>query len=457
MKIGIMGPEASIQMILKNTVRSSVLAEMIPIPCNPDEAGLLAAEWQKKLDGILFTGFLPYMAACRKVYPRIPWEYMSRTTTAVLEALVNASYSSGCDISRITYDLQESASEDFLVSLLANAGIPKERIGVYCFRSPAQLLYKSEDYNKKVYAFHMDNLKSGKARVCLTGMESIQKLISAAGYPAFWIQPSRESIIEQLNALLLRCKTEQSRRHLSSARPFVLAVSIQDSHVTGDIEQGEFIRHHIYSTTADHLYNFSQRNGAAMEYHENAASYLYMQQSWLSNEGLGALIQRLCRKLCDTDGVLAVYLGVGSGTTMGLAKACAERGRQLAELQKTTCYYVLERSGANEVLAGPFIYEKKELDMNRSEIMDRLERISRESGLGIGTVKALYDLTEEYELSITTVRELSNLCGMTNSYLNRILSRLEDAGYVETVGRKPVDGPGRPQRLIRLKLRLSEA
>lgn len=92
----------------------------------------------------------------------------------------------------------------------------------------------------------------------------------------------------------------------------------------------------------------------------------------------------------------------------------------------------------------------------RSKIMERLEQISKESGLGIGTLKTICDVTEEYDIEITTVRELASLCSMTNSYLNRILCQLEDAGYAETVGRKPVDGPGRPQRLLRLKLRPPE-
>lgn len=456
MKIGIMGPSASIQMILNNTVHNSILAEMIPIPCNPDEAGDLATEWQEKLDGILFTGFLPYTAACRKVYPRVPWEYMSRSTSSVLEALLNASYSIGCDISKVTYDLQENANEDFLTAILVDAGVPKERICVCCFKCRTQLIYRTDDYNEKVYAFHIENLKSGKAKVCLTGSESIQEKIVAAGYPAFWIQPTKESIAEQMNTLLLRCKMVQAQKEADNSRPTVIAISLQTSHTTGDIGQGEFIRHHISSTTADHLYTFAQRNGAAVEYHENSASYLYMLHTWASEESYDLWIQRLCKKLCNTDGVVALFIGVGSGATIGLAKACAERGRQLAELQKTTCYYILENNGANETLAGPFLYGKKEKAVLRSQTMDQLEKISKETGLGIGTVKIINDLLKEYDIDITTVRELANLSGMTNSYLNRVLSKLEDAGYVETIGRKPIYGRGRPQRLIRLKFDLTE-
>lgn len=456
MKIGVLGPDPSIQMFLKATVQNAVLAEMISLPCTLDDVGATAAEWQGKLDGLLFTGFLPYMTACRKVSPRIPWEYLSRTTTSVLEALLRISHSTGCDISKISYDLQENASEEFLVSLLEGVGISRERSCVYCFRSRAQLLYRRNDYNEKALAFHMDNLRSGRARVCLTGIEEIQQQISAAGFPAVWIQPSKESMMGQLNALLLRCKTEQGKNPAGGVRPFVMAVSIQERSATGDLEQGEFAHHCISNAVAEHLYHFAQRNGAAVEYHESATSYLYLQQSWLNHEELIALIQRLCKKLCGTDGVAAAFLGVGSGATIGLAKACAQRGRQLAEVQKLTCYYILERSGPNEILTGPFTYEKKEKAVMRSKIMERLEQISKESGLGIGTLKTICDVTEEYDIEITTVRELAGLCSMTNSYLNRILCQLEDAGYAETVGRRPVDGPGRPQRLLRLKLRPPE-
>ena len=46
------------------------------------------------------------------------------------------------------------------------------------------------------------------------------------------------------------------------------------------------------------------------------------------------------------------------------------------------------------------------------------------------------------------------MCEMTQSNMNRILAKLETKGYVQTVGYQPLDGAGRPRRLIRLKINM---
>ena len=53
---------------------------------------------------------------------------------------------------------------------------------------------------------------------------------------------------------------------------------------------------------------------------------------------------------------------------------------------------------------------------------------------------------------MTTLSDLSSLTGIGKSNLNRILTRLEEYGYVENAGIQPLSGAGRPRKLIRIKL-----
>jgi transcription initiation factor IIE alpha subunit len=57
-----------------------------------------------------------------------------------------------------------------------------------------------------------------------------------------------------------------------------------------------------------------------------------------------------------------------------------------------------------------------------------------------------------YNIEDTTSRELAQLYGVTLRSMNRILSKLEDHGYIEIVGKKKLSKKGRPSRILRLKL-----
>ena len=57
-----------------------------------------------------------------------------------------------------------------------------------------------------------------------------------------------------------------------------------------------------------------------------------------------------------------------------------------------------------------------------------------------------------YNIDETTSKELSQLYGITLRSMNRIISKLEENGYVEIIGKKKLSKKGRPSRILRIKL-----
>lgn len=452
MKIGVIGPQLSVDMVFENVDQKALFIELVPIPCAANEAGKAVDDWQDKLDGIIFTGYLPYAHACRQTTPSIPWEYMSRTIGSVLGALLNASYNCNCDLCKITYDLQEDADGGLLTCICSEAGIPKEKLEICFFESKRYAQSNSEEYSEKVAAFHQNNLALGKANICLTGMDSVRKTLEKAGYHAFWMKPTVESIHEQINKLVLRCRMEHVTQINEMYKPVVLAIYTEIRPGNISVERSEFARHRTSSNIADCIYTFAQRIAAAVEYHEGGTSYLYTTNGELEASESSPNITKLCRNIQRISGVNSLSVGVGMGTTHGLAKSGAEKGVRIARLRNATCYYIINQNGKSERVAGPFIIKKENEKLPNLKKSEFLEEVSRNSGLGMNTLQLLCDTIDQYGLDVTTAGELAQKCELTGSNINRILNKLETAGYLETVGTQPLEGAGRPKKLIRLRL-----
>lgn len=82
------------------------------------------------------------------------------------------------------------------------------------------------------------------------------------------------------------------------------------------------------------------------------------------------------------------------------------------------------------------------------------QMVSSETGIGIITLETIAKVQAQYGFETITPGKLAEMCEMTQSNMNRILAKLETKGYVQTVGYQPLDGAGRPRRLIRLKINM---
>jgi len=67
-------------------------------------------------------------------------------------------------------------------------------------------------------------------------------------------------------------------------------------------------------------------------------------------------------------------------------------------------------------------------------------------------LNALEKAQAQYGFNAVTTGTLAEMCDMTVSNMNRIVTKLEAKGYAQVVGSRPHSGAGRPSRLIRLRL-----
>lgn len=448
MKIGIVGPVDLVNMVLSYAPKDQLGVDFYPLVALADESAKKVDDWQKSFDGLYFTSYVHYIACSNKYTPVIPWEYMQRTKYTMVMTLLAAIMKDNIDLSRISYDLPEDADAIFLRKLLTYIGRSPDDI--ICFNPLNETFANVTEYVRSAVNFHIKNLTSGKATLCVTGMETIRNAVTAAGFPVYWIEPLEEHIKEQLIDFSQRCKlTLLSTR--SPYFPCVIAAEINapDNNILNG--NNDFLTHRTASRVIDTLYNFANLVNGAVEAHENSTSYVYfvIEEAKIQRNKLIVQLYEMLNAAELTD---KIWLGSGVHLSMGLSKEYAIKALKIAKKNDFSSYCKIVGAHSEEKIIGPFSFEDISVDTNtENEAINKLSEISKASGIGMRTIQKIYNIVEQYQIKSTTVSEFASVSGLGKSNVNRIVRHLEAAGYIETVGVQPLETAGRPHRLFSFK------
>jgi CRP-like cAMP-binding protein len=78
--------------------------------------------------------------------------------------------------------------------------------------------------------------------------------------------------------------------------------------------------------------------------------------------------------------------------------------------------------------------------------------ISEKSGVSVNSIYQLKCIMDIYKKDTFTSQELSEEFGNSLRSMNRIIEKLELAGYIEVVGKKIIGKAGRPSRILKLHI-----
>jgi hypothetical protein len=445
MRIGVVGTGYAIQSVKQSINPENIYAELVEYPCTGEEVGNLVRRIQPELDGIFFTGYFFFSYACQSTEAIIPWTYAKRTDLSLANALLEISMK-GSDIRRITYDLAENSVEQFSNILCRYNGGRLDELHLFRFSCNDYYTITEEEYVRDAAAFHRENIESGKADVCLSGLYGVVQTLTEEGCQALWVRPTVEELNRQFNELSLRHQVRQAQKQGQSSA--LAVISLQISLPDADERRTQhYVRLHGYHQAETCIYNFAQSIGAAVEGHSGGRISIYTTQPELSavTEQFSQL--GLLQDILLIPHVSKAYAGIGFGLTPGAAKANAEYGEAIAEQRRCSCYYIISDS---ETVAGPFWAASTEKEQFYGDMW--VKAVSQETGVGTATLTQITQVCERFGIGTVTPGRLAELCGMTQSNTNRILTQLEAKGYVRTVGYQPRDGAGRPSRIIQFQL-----
>ena len=84
------------------------------------------------------------------------------------------------------------------------------------------------------------------------------------------------------------------------------------------------------------------------------------------------------------------------------------------------------------------------------EINKRFYKIADESQVSLNKIFQIYNIMEREQKKNFTSKELATKCGISIRSMDRIIEKLENAGYIEIVGKNIITQYGRPSRIIKI-------
>ena len=449
MKIGIVGTSFSVQRVASMLRPEDAFVEYVEYPCRLSQVPEILEQVQSGLDGIVFTGHRYIEFASKHSTATIPWTHIRRADAAVYRALLRAEMA-GFDICRITYDHGRTVREVQQI-LCGELGVEEERVSLFRYNdTPAHEEYLRNPelaghYANGACAYHRENLHSGRASFCLTDSASVESVMKKQGYPVFLVDFAEDDLVAALNDIRTRIQM-YDRRKEGDYREAVLALTVRmkEEYGRGDCA---FRQVRSISRIEGNLFRFAQEIDGVLERRSVGHYMIYAAREALE-EATGSL-----RELSFADALLPVpdveqvSLGIGYGVTHREAQTGALEANHSARQQNYSCWYV---KNGGEVARGPFILsppqEAREYDSQK------LERISRETNVGITILNALSQAQRQFGFQSVTSSELAEMTGMSLNNIHRVIVKLEAKGYAEVVGRQSYAETGRPRRLIRLNL-----
>lgn len=361
---------------------------------------------------------------------------MPRSTTSLLCALLKITHTGNHDIRRISVD---SYQEESIYSAYSEIGLTKEEITLSAH--PFHLL--SSDYTEQIVDFHRNNIKTGRADFCLTGMQTVYDILTSEGIMATKVFATADVILQQIQRLYINHKTEEEKNNKMAVLSLQCKFSREGS-IYGKSELHFFL---CGTKVISGSYAFAQRIGAAVELSNNDSCTIYATSAAIETETSNFSTLPLINEIQRIEGVLRVHIGIGIGYLPADAKYHAELGKNRALTCARSSFFIVYE---DHKIIGPVFpnpRQKPEILIDRS-----LHRVSEQTGIGLEMLHRLQRVIDLNGIETTTSSELASLCKITVNRMNRILVQLEKHGFLNVIGKSPPGERGRPRRLIKLLL-----
>lgn len=387
-------------------------------------------EHQKEFDGILFPGHVSYVYAEKKIKKKETlWEYIPINTGSFYRALIEL-YVLGKDIYNISID---TYPPEFVYEAYDEIGV----------RGNVRLLFASEtcddeDYYYYLLEFHRMNYYSGKVQCCITGVTEVWEALLQDGIPCVRTKPTSHVVLDAYNKLYIKhIKATKNNMNIAMLLIHIDLLSYFSTNIREDYEQ-------IASKfeVAKQVNSFASRiNGAVIE---NTDRDFWVLADRKTVERETRDFENLyLSELFSSQHTHHISVGVGLGKTASEAKYNAYIGMSRACRYNISVAFVIY-SPSN--IKGPIKISFKKAAENWN-ITEWLQK----AGLSKNSANKIIQVMRTQRKNEFTSKELADMCAMSKRNMDRIIQKLEEAGYCRVVGEKMSEAAGRPTRLIELK------
>ena len=425
-RIGLIGPEDSIQRILESSVKFQDMAEFVPrIYDRKEESCDLVRQTEGEVDVFLFSGIVPYRIVTYSNATTRPCLYLPRLGTSVIRPLWEMR-DRGESYRRISVDsidkadVQEAADE----------------LGLH-FDKLEAIEYEPGTSYEDLAGMHEALYRSGTIEVALTGLAKTHAILSAKGIRCYRIFPTKYLIREYIQKAIFI--SEAMRLRAYQIAQVILRLRSGKSEIRSEYD---YLK--LKNSFETILIDYAKRILGSV--------FPYGRDEYLIFTTLGALeeahgLQELFR---GADGAgISFCAGLGYGTTAFNAEANARKALNRACTVNGSCLYSVDVDGGIE---GPISSQLRSIQYNIAETDATIRLVAEKTGLSTAYVTKIRAMMRMAARTRFDVDEFATGLDISPRSARRILQNIAEAGYADIVALESRSRTGRPRRVYELKL-----
>lgn len=384
-------------------------------------------------DGVIFTGKILYDIMNHNMHSQNPWVYLENDESQLQRLLLEARLKHNMDITQISID---SYTEETIQTIYRDFGLEPSRYKV----NVSQIDIFNETLMEDLYEFHRENHSINPDAIAITGISNVYSRLQSDGVPSMLLKSNENAIKNTLHDLLEKIKYED----MTVSQIVVISMEIDAADEYDLTSENEYSIMLQKTRITEEVYKFAQRiQAAVVETEKNYLLFTTKQIVEFETHHLGELpILRTIKKKTNN----TVSVGIGFGITAREAKSNAVIGKNKAlKTGGDQCYVVYDRKHMERI---------KPLDRVSEDALPPMDTtfkdISENSGVSVNNIYQIKCIMDIYKKDTFTSLELSEEFGNSLRSMNRIIEKLEQAGYIEVTGKKIVGKAGRPSRILKL-------
>lgn len=402
-------------------------------PSQSSEIITVIKEEQKKVDGLLFTGTVPFKLINNGIIPSVPCDFIHRDNSSLIKVLLQATWTYGYDIQNLSFDTYEAEA---IYKIYAEIGMC--HVGKQLYIAEDRVL--QGNYLEDLYAFHKKNYETHKVACCITALNNVYERLTADQIPCLILDPTTDVIKQTIERLQLKHIAHVNEQ----TKIVVMAISIDLPNEYSVVNENEYQLALDKMKISEEIYLYAQRLQAAVIQIDFSNYLVFCTKNTLETETDNyASIELLSSIKHKTNSTVSI--GIGYGSTAREAKYSAILGIEKSKKNgKNTAYVVYN----GKTVIGPINSSEKE--EHADYVDEAFYLISQKSGVSINLIFKLHALINQYKKDTFTPIEMAEELKISLRNMNKILQKLENSGHIQIIGKKMMGAAGRPSRIIQL-------
>lgn len=389
---------------------------------------------EKFLDGILFTGKIPYDIINNQMISQKPWTYIKRENHQLIRTLLEAKLLYQYDVQNISID---SYSKEAVETIYEELKIGPSQYKAYI--SSANIL--NSNLIEALQAFHAHNYYENAVSVCITGISSVYEHLVTEGIPCIMIDPTADAIKQAVQHFRLK----HDFSIVEDSQIVVISIEIDMPNEYSLMNENEYQVMLNKMKVTEEVYLFAQKIQAAVVEVGYRGYLLFSTKKILELETNNINDLKILASVSENT-ANTVSMGVGYGITAREATYNANQGMLKAKNEGGNRGYLVFY---NKII-GPIISDKQSGSESAQVIDSYYLEVAQKTEISVNTIYKLHCVMEQNKKDSFTSFELADELGISVRSVNRIISKLEYNGFVTMIGKKVVSGAGRPSRIIKL-------